>query len=428
MYHWRRHLPYPQFYFSPTQGDYQLPIAQARSSLRFDSAHDESFFDGADDNRCGLNGGASLNQAEFGKLVQKIKALNLGFQPAQIIADSKTCTKLSKGLETTATKDSFLAAAKRLGLAPKLVPSTSAPVAPTPAPEEPDDAQDWQTVGKRHSPKAKAKPAIPPPSPKPRKFSIVPDGWSVPILSAADVRPDTAGICPIHDEKLAHETWVRCKSSSKAIALLGPRDMKVGSVTPKMLLVPFFEQVEGLPNRKIDLQVWLHQLTEHEVLFASPRQVVDMGHSARQTKVFRAHLDPAIISSTYRNDFLKGNKAIMRTALAPILGDKVSRQVLDLWSPKLNKESSSVTFFLRTNTVHADNFLKLSRPDHIPIDTPLEDSSKYKHVWLKAEGVALSQPEVDKLLSSYEHYGALPSRVFGPFECKTRSSMTLRLN
>ena len=89
--------------FSATQGDYQLHIAQARSTCRMDSSHDESFFVGADDNRRGLFGGAELSQAGFGKLVQQIKALKLDFEPALnravLLADSKTCTKLAKGLE-----------------------------------------------------------------------------------------------------------------------------------------------------------------------------------------------------------------------------------------------------------------------------------------------------------------------------------------
>ena len=208
------------------------------------------------------------------------------------------------------------------------------------------------------------------------------------------------------DEKVAHETWARCKNSGKAIALVGPRDLKVGTAPPKMLLVPFLEQAEGLPDRKIDLQIWLHQLTEHAVTFANPRQVVDMCHTARQTTVFRAHIDPNVISSTYRQDFLKGHKAIMRTALAPVLGDKAVKQVLDLWSPRLSKDASQVTFFIRTLSSNAEAILKLSRPDRIIVDTPLEEAAKYKHVWLKAEGMALPEPEVENLLLSHEHFGA----------------------
>ena len=230
------------------------------------------FFPERDDNRRGLTAGAELSQADFGKLVQKIKSLSLGFQPAQIrallLADSKTCTKLSKGLEANATKDSFLAAAKRLGLTPKIAASPSSATEPAPPPAA-EEEEAWRTVSRKSSPKAKPKAAagnIKPP-PKPRHFALAPEGWSVPVLPCADIRPDTPGICAVDDENVAHETWARCKNSGKAIALVGPRDLKVGTAPPKRLLVPLLEQVEGLPDRKIDLQIWLHQITEHAVTF-----------------------------------------------------------------------------------------------------------------------------------------------------------------
>ena len=175
------------FYLPFAQGDHELLICHARSTLAFVCSNDETFFPERDDNRRGLTAGAELSQADFGKLVQKIKALQLGFQPAQIravlLADSKTCTKLSKGLEASATKDSFLAAAKRLGLTPKLVasPTTSADSTPPP----PDDEGDgWHTVPKKGGPKAKPKAGPGPPRPptKPRRFALVPEGWSVPFF------------------------------------------------------------------------------------------------------------------------------------------------------------------------------------------------------------------------------------------------------
>ena len=48
------------------------------------------------------------------------------------------------------------------------------------------------------------------------------------------------------------------------------RDLKVGSKTPTSYLVPFFEQVEGMPSSTVDFQVWLHQLSTADVTFVSP--------------------------------------------------------------------------------------------------------------------------------------------------------------
>ena len=173
-----------------------------------------------------------------------------------LLADSKTCTKLSKGLEANAAKDSFNVAAKRLGLVPKLVASPTSTSESTTNPDPPVEDEEWQTDPNKDSPKAKPKASAGPPKspPKPRTFALAPEGWSIPVLPCTDIRPDTSGICAVDDEKLAHETWARCKSSGKTIAFVGPRDVKVGTTPLKMLLVPFIQKVEGLLDRKKTFQ------------------------------------------------------------------------------------------------------------------------------------------------------------------------------
>ena len=239
---------------------------------------------------------------------------------------------------------------------------------------------------------------------KKRSFAICPEGWSVPICLPEEVRADTASLFACDDEALAHSIWAKCKGSSKAIGLLAPRDLKVGLKTPSSYLVPFFEHVEGMPSRKIDLQVWLHQLSTADVTFASPRQVVDMGHVSKKTSVFRARLDNRV-SANYRADFAKGNKAIMKAALTPVLGDVGLSKVLDLWSPKLDS-NGQFTFFIRALSSDKDDLLRLSRPDKLILDTPIEDAARFKHVWLKAEGAPMSSSEVERLLATTTHLGA----------------------
>ena len=55
----------------------------------------------------------------------------MGYQPAEIravlLADTKTCARLSKCLEPAAMEDSFDAVAKRLGLGPNIVVPAEAP-------------------------------------------------------------------------------------------------------------------------------------------------------------------------------------------------------------------------------------------------------------------------------------------------------------
>ena len=186
---------------------------------------------------------------------------------------------------------------------------------------------------------------------------------------------------------------------------MAPGDLKVGTKDPVSYLVPFYEKAPGLPTRRVDLQVWLHQLSTVEVSFASPRKVVDMGLSQKRTSVFRARIDKERISSNYRARFAKGNEAIMRVALTPVLGDSLSK-VMDLWSPKLDPKGEQVVFFIRFLSQDAEELLKLSRLDRLIIDTPLEDAAKFKHIWLKSEGAPIALSEIERIMSSVDHFGA----------------------
>ena len=104
---------------------------------------------------CGLyNGlaiiaGAELTQPELGKLTQKVKALELGFSPAQIrviiMTDSKACSKLVKAENSDAIKAIFSAAAKRIGLSPKSAGSANQ-TPPTAMPNRPSQDEEWTTV------------------------------------------------------------------------------------------------------------------------------------------------------------------------------------------------------------------------------------------------------------------------------------------
>ena len=352
--------------------------------------------------------GAELSHAELGKLTQKIKALELGYSPAQIrvilMTDSKACAKLLKAENSDAIKAIFNAAARRIGLSPKSVSPVNQ-VVPNATANPPSQEEEWTTVSRKAKTRQASQASASQPSSKKRSFAICPDGWSVPICTTEEVRADTASLFACDDEALAHSIWAKCKMSSKAIALLVPRDLKVGSQAPVSYLVPFFEHIEGMPSRKIDLQVWLHQLSTADVTFASPRPVVDMGHVSKKTSVFRARIDNTRVSANYRADFAKGNKAIMKAALTPVLGDDGLSKVLDLCSPKLDP-SGQITFFIRALSSDKDDLLRLSRPDKLILDTPLEDAARFKHVWLKAEGAPMSSAEVERLMATTTHFGA----------------------
>ena len=320
------------------------------------------------------------------------------------MTDSKACAKLLKAENSDAIKAIFNAAARRIGLSPKSVSPVNQVIPNAPA-NPPSQEEEWTTVSRKAKTRQASPASASQPSSKKRSFAICPDGWSVPICTTEEVRADAASLFACDDEALARSIWAKCKMSSKAIALLAPRDLKVGSQAPVSYLVPFFEHIEGMPSRKIDLQVWLHQLSTADVTFASPRQVVDMGHVSKKTSVSRARIDNTRVSANYRADFAKGNKAIMKAALTPVLGDDGLSKVLDLWSPKMDP-SGQITFFIRALSSDKDDLLRLSRPDKLILDTPLEDAARFKHVWLKAEGAPMSSAEVERLMATTTHFGA----------------------
>ena len=431
--HSRQFVPSGACFWLSSRSHYDRLIRDNELAPQLDvsSSADETFRSGFDDNThgihggfifmgpsfgqlvycfgcCPLLGGGELSQAEMGKLSQQIKALELGFSAPHIrvvlMTDGKATAKMLKASNQGALKSIFSAAAKRIGLSPKAAAAAPS-FEPSASVAVPDKDDGWTTVAKKtKAARASSAPPAPRPNNTGRTFSICPEGWSVPVMEPDEVRPDAPCIFALDDEAKAHSLWARCKSSSTAIALLAPRDLKVGTKDPVSYLVPFFEKAPGLPTRKIDLQVWLHQLSTAEVSFASPRKVVDMGLSQKRTSVFRARIDKERISSNYCTDFAKGNKAIMRAALTPVLGDSLSK-VIDLWSPKLDPKGEQVVFFIRSLSQDAEELLKLSRPDRLVIDTPLGDTAKFKHIWLKSEGAPMSLSETERIMSSVDHFG-----------------------
>ena len=118
----------------------------------------------------------------------------------------------------------------------------------------------------------------------------------------------------------------------------------------------------------------------------------------------------------------------MRTALTPLLGDKNAKAVLDVWSPKLNDGTGVITFLVRTLTSQADEILRLSRPDRIIFDTPLDEALRFKHVWLKQEGSPLPQTEVEAIMAAHEHFGAFSKQGVWALKVTPAAFQTIRPN
>ena len=374
-----------------------------------------------------LDGGA-LDAAELGKLAQKIKNLLPHFQIQQIravlLTDNKALAKIAKANQDEAVVIVFSAAAKRLNMVPKQTPT------PPPAPEMSSSTNDapedcWSVKGRGRSKSRNRSPAqapevttAAPSSPDRRtksgnvtKRTLTPcaDGWNTPILAPSDMRYDQSGLCATDSASFASQLWDKCKLSTKTIAILAPKNLAVGHGEPRMMIVPFLEKREGYPTRKIDMQVWLHQLTPNKATFAHERRITDLSAVKTKTLITRCRLPHSLIPTAHREDFAKGYKPIMKLVLAEILDDK-SALLIDVWSPKWNDNFQAFTFLMRFKEEDAEKVLALSKPGSIIVDTPVELANSFKHVWLRVDGENFDENKVLSTLSTVRSFGAFEKK------------------
>ena len=308
-----------------------------------------------------LEAGA-LEAAELGKLSQKLKNLLPQFQIQQIravlLTDNKAAVKIAKAGQDDAIINIFSAAAKRLNMVPKQIQQTLDPA--DTATSSAGDSEGWTTKGRGRSKSRPRSPSQAPvaentalsspnrktrPNPtNARLLTPCADGWNVPVFAPEDMRYDQSGLCATDSVQLAKQLWEKCKLSTKTIAVLAPKNLAVGHGEPRMMIVPFYERKQGYPTRKIDMQVWLHQLTPNKASFAFERKITDLSATKTQTLVTRARIPTTLIPAAHRDDFAKGYKPIMKLVLAELLDEK-SVLLLDTWSPKWSEAFQAYTFF-----------------------------------------------------------------------------------
>ena len=374
-----------------------------------------------------LSGGA-LDAAELGKLAQKIKNLLPHFQIQQIravlLTDNKALAKIAKANQDEAIINIFSAAAKRLNMVPKQAPPP--PAAPEPSASTNDAPEEgWSVKGRGRSKSRNRSPSqapevatATPSSPDRRaksgnvpKRTLTPcaDGWNIPIIAPSDVRYDQSGLCATDSAAFASQLSDKCKLSTKTIAILAPKNLAVGHGEPRMMIVPFLEKREGYPTRKIDMQVWLHQLTPNKATFAHERKITDLSAVKTKTLITRCRLPHSLIPTAHREDFAKGYKPIMKLVLAEILDDK-SALLIDVWSPKWNDNFQAFIFLMRFKEEDAEKVLALSKPGSIIVDTPVELANSFKHVWLRVDGENFDENKVLSTLSSVRNFGAFEKK------------------
>ena len=175
------------------------------------------------------------------------------------------------------------------------------------------------------------------------------------------------------------------------------------------MIVPFLEKRDGYPTRKIDMQVWLHQLTPNKATFAHERKITDLSAAKTKTLITRSRISRSLIPAAHREDFARGYKPIMKLVLAEILDDQ-STLLIDVWSPKWNDNFQAFTFLMRFKEEDAEKVLSLSKPGSIIVDTPVELSNSFKHVWLRVDGENFNEDKVLDTLSGIRNFGAFEKK------------------
>ena len=372
--------------------------------------------------------GGALEAAELGKLAQKIKNLLPHFQIQQIravlLTDNKAAAKLAKAAQDEALINIFSAAAKRLNMVPKQAPApAAAPEPPVPTDDAPEEG--WSVKGRGRSKSRNRSPSRAPDktttvlsSPDRRaksanapKRTLTPcaDGWNIPVMTPSDMRYDQNGLCATDSAAFASQLWEKCKLSTKTIAVLAPKNLAVGHGEPRMMIVPFLEKRDSYPTRKIDMQVWLHQLTPNKATFAHERKITDLSAAKTKTLITRSRISRALIPAAHREDFARGYKPIMKLVLAEFLDDQ-STLLIDVWSPKWNDNFQAFTCLMRFKEEDAEKVLSLSKPGSIIVDTPVELSNSFKHVWLRVDGENFTEDKVLDTLSGIRNFGAFEKK------------------
>ena len=343
-----------------------------------------------------LTGGAAdLTNKDIGMLTQRIKASNAGYAPAQVrmvlLCDTKLAKRMMQQSDNKIVFDMFLAATKRLGILPLKSVESKETSASTPA-TKPSHGQP---------PKDKS------PIPSKQVKSVLkldPKAWNVPIKGHEEIRPDVNAVAMISDSSLACQLYNKCRHSNSTIALVAPRDLAINGCRPTMAIIPFIQSQEGLPDRSIDLQVWVHCISSKPLQPITKREVVHVSLQDKHTSVMRCHIPSALIQGFDSLSFSKANKTLQISTISSLL-DEDQKHVIDAWKITWDPSQNSYTCFIRVPSSKVKDLLSKSKPSSIILDVPLDFKEKVSIVWLKKAGSPLETSEVQILMHEFRHLG-----------------------
>ena len=343
-----------------------------------------------------IGGAADITNKDIGILTQRIKASHAGFAPAQIrmvlLCDSKLTKRMLQQSDNKVVFDMFLAATKRLGILPlKAGNPVEAPSAgPAPKPTTEQHAKDKSYV---------------PPKQVKSVLKLDPKAWNVPTKNCEDIKPDVNAVAMISDSSLACQLYSKCRHSNATIALVAPRDLAINGCRPTMAIIPFIQSQEGLPDREIDLQVWIHCISAKPLQPVTKREVVHISLQDKNTSVIRCHIPSALIQGFDSLSFPKASKSLQLSTISSLL-DEDQKHIIDVWKISWDSAQNSYTCFIRVPASKIKGLLSKSKPSSVILDVPLEFKETISIVWLKQAGIPLEAPEVQTLMHEFRHLGA----------------------
>ena len=235
-------------------------------------------------------------------------------------------------------------------------------------------------------------------------LKLDPKAWNVPIKCHEEIRPDVNAVAMISDSSIACQLYSKCRHSNASIALVAPRDLAINGCRPTMAIIPFIQSQEGLPDRSVDLQVWVHCISAKPLQPITKREVVHVSLQDKHTSVMRCHIPCALIQGFKSQSFTKANKALQISTISSLL-DEDQKHIIDAWRIMWDSSHNTYTCFIRVPSSKVKSLLSKSKPSSVILDVPLDFKEKVSIVWLKKAGSPLEASDVQILMHEFQHLG-----------------------
>ena len=382
------------------------------------------------------------NKVDVSKMVQKLKEIPHGLQPKQVrmllVSDNRLMQKIQRTTDPKHLLDCVTAAAKRMGVpilaqTSQQTPSTSnarplsktegkgqgtkhgkgkSDIAPAELPATGIDTRADQKTFARNSKgngKGKGKRLE---NRSPVKFSLDPHGWNVKPLQ--EFVPHHGAVYLTESEEEAKKLSEQAAGKPFPIAVLCPKPFCIGVGDPESLFVEV-ERTQNGTTQKVSMQAYLHQLTAHEVTYmkTAARVHITKPDTSKTAVLYVTYCDEGASAQTQLEIQQKKIPAIRQWIISAISAQQkhFQHEIQDTWHPQYVKKDGDKTWYqisIRVKQQDVDKFLSISAPGKIQINGPASVKGGIHHLWLKANGRALPEEDVQDILQQFHglHLGA----------------------